>query len=68
MECPLASLVYRLAGHCGIPGIFFPDWFASKIMPVSAVVFVIGAALVVRNIYLHRKSNKQVETMRTPRV
>ena len=66
-ECPLASLVYRLAGRRGVPDIFFPDWFASNIMPVSTVIFVIGAALVVRNRYFRRKSNKRSQATQKPR-
>jgi len=48
-ECPLATLVHRLAGRHDVADIFFPDWFANKIMPVSAAVYVFGLALVARN-------------------
>lgn len=55
-ECPLATIVHRLAGRRDVGDIFFPDWFANKIMPASTVVYVIGLALVVRNLYRERKS------------
>jgi hypothetical protein len=55
-ECPLATLVHRLAGRRDIPDIFFPDWFANKIMPVSTVVYLIGVGLVFRTLYRERKS------------
>ena len=57
-ECPLTTLVYWLAGQRDVSDIFFPDWFARNIMLVSTVVYVAGIALVARNIYRERKSNK----------
>lgn len=58
-ECPLATLVHHLSGRRDVADIFFPDWFANKIMPVSALVYVLGMLLVARNIYRGRKSNPQ---------
>lgn len=58
-ECPLATLVHRLAGRRDVADIFFPDWFANKIMPVSTVVYVLGVVLVVRNLYRHRQSTRR---------
>ena len=54
-ECPLATLVHQLAGRRDIADIFFPDWFANKIMPVSTIIYLIGIALVFRNLYRDRK-------------
>ena len=64
-ECPLATVVHRLAGRRDIPDIFFPDWFANKIMPVSTGVYVVGLALVARRQYRKRKS-KRSPSMRDP--
>ena len=36
-ECPLATLVHKLAGRRDVPDIFFPNWFANNIMLVSTV-------------------------------
>ena len=58
-ECPLATLVHRLAGRRDIPDIFFPDWFANKIMPVSTGIYVIGVVLVAHQQYRKMKSNKR---------
>ena len=58
LECPLATMVHQLAGRRDVPDIFFPDWFANKIMPVSAVIYAIGVMLVGRNWYRKRKSSK----------
>ena len=55
-ECPLATLVHQLAGRRDVPDIFFPDWFANKIMPVSTLVYLIGMALISRNHYRGGKS------------
>ncbi len=66
-ECPLATLVHRLVGRRDVPDIFFPDWFANKIMPVSTVVYVIGVVLVSRSLYRDRKSDKRLQTTRKPR-
>ena len=55
-ECPLTTLVYRLAGSRDVADIFLPDWFARNIIPVSTVVFVIGIALIVRSEYRRRKA------------
>jgi len=66
-ECPLATIVHQLAGRRDVADIFFPDWFANKIMPASTVVYVIGLALVVRNLYRERKSNKRFQPTRNPR-
>jgi hypothetical protein len=66
-ECPLATVVHRLAGRRDVPDIFFPDWFANKIMPVSTVVYVIGVVLVSRSLYRDRKSDKRLQTTRNPR-
>lgn len=55
-ECPVATLVHRLAGRHDVPDIFFPDWFARQIMPVSTVIYVLGIGFVYRNLYLRRKS------------
>jgi predicted Na+-dependent transporter len=57
-ECPLATLVHQLAGRRDIADIFFPDWFANKIMPVSTIIYLIGIALVFRNLYRDRKYKK----------
>lgn len=61
-ECPLATAVHHLAGRRDVPDIFFPDWFANKIMPVSAVIYIIGVVLVARNLYRVRKSNKDIRS------
>ena len=53
-ECPLTTLIYHLAGRRDIADIFLPDWFARLIMPVSAVIFTVGVALVARNHYRRR--------------
>jgi hypothetical protein len=66
-ECPLATIVHHLAGRRDVPDIFFPDWFANKIMPVSTAIYVIGAVLVARNLYRDRKSNKRFQPTRNPR-
>jgi hypothetical protein len=66
-ECPLATLVHRLAGRRDVPDIFFPDWFANKIMPVSTVVYVIGVVLVSRRLYRDRKSARHMQPARNPR-
>lgn len=55
-ECPLATLVHRLAGRRDVADIFLPDWFARNIMPVSTVIFVIGVVLIVRSEYRRRKA------------
>ena len=47
-ECPLATLVHHLAGRKDIADIFFPDWFAKNIMPVSAMFYLFGVVLVTR--------------------
>lgn len=54
-ECPLATIVHKLAGRRDVADIFFPDWFANQIMPVSAVVYIIGVILVAGNLYRNRK-------------
>ena len=56
-ECPLATLVHRLAGRRDVADIFLPDWFARNIMPVSAVIYAIGVVLIVRRQYRTRKAN-----------
>ena len=56
-ECPLATLVHRLAGQRDVADIFLPDWFARNIMPVSAVIYAIGVVLIVRRQYRTRKAN-----------
>jgi hypothetical protein len=61
-ECPIATLVHHLAGRRDVPDIFFPDWFANKIMPVSAAIYLVGVVLVSRNLYRDRKSNKAVDS------
>lgn len=49
-ECPLATLIQRLAGgDRSVSDIFLPAWFADKIVPVSSVVFALGLGLVIRN-------------------
>jgi len=63
-ECPLATFVHRLAGRRDVPDIFFPDWFANKIMPVSTGIYVIGAGLVFRNLHRNKKSNKRFQPTR----
>jgi hypothetical protein len=60
-ECPVATLVYRLAGRRNVADIFLPDWFARNIVPVSTPIYLIGMALVARNWYRHRKSDKFIE-------
>lgn len=66
-ECPMASLVYRLAGRRDVSDIFFPDWFARNIMPVSTVIYVIGVVLVSLHQYHDRKSNKGTQPTQKPR-
>jgi hypothetical protein len=67
LECPLATLVHQLAGRRDVADIFFPDWFANKIMPVSTGVYVVGAALVARHLYRRRKSNKRLASSQSSR-
>jgi len=57
-ECPLATLVHRLAGRRDVADIFLPDWFARNIIPVSTVIYVIGVVLIVRCQYRRRKANR----------
>jgi len=66
-ECPLATLVHQLAGRHNVPDIFFPDWFANKIMPVSTIIYLIGVMLVFRNLYRYKKSNEGFQPTRNPR-
>jgi hypothetical protein len=66
-ECPMATLVYRLAGRRDVSDIFFPDGFARNIMPVSTVIYVIGIVLVARHQYREWKSNKRIQPTRKPR-
>ena len=66
-ECPLTTIVNQLAGRRDVPDIFFPDWFANKIMPVSTVIYIIGMSLVARNLYRDRKSNKRFQPTQNPR-
>lgn len=49
-ECPLATLIHRLADRRDISDIVFPDWIANKIMPVSTVVYLIGIGLVAKRL------------------
>ena len=65
-ECPVATLVHRLAGRRDVPDIFFPDWFARNIMSVSTVIYIFGVALVARNQYRERKSNFKSTRPRYP--
>jgi hypothetical protein len=53
-ECPLTTLIYHLAGRRDVADILLPTWIAELIMPVSAVIFAVGVALVARNHYLSR--------------
>lgn len=55
-ECPLATLVHELAGTTDVSDIFFPDWFAHNIFPVSTVIFLFGVILVLRNTMRGRAS------------
>ena len=55
-ECPLTTLIYHLAGRRDVADIFLPTWIAELIMPVSAVIFAVGVALVARNHYLDRRN------------
>ena len=55
-ECPLATLVYRLAGRNDVSDIFLPDWFARNIMPISTAIFVIGIVLIAGGEYRRRKA------------
>ena len=66
-ECPLSTIVHQLAGRRDTPDIFFPDWFANKIMPVSTVIYLVGVVLVGRNLYRNRKSNKHLQSTQKPR-
>jgi hypothetical protein len=66
-ECPLATVVHRLAGRRNVSDIFFPDWFANKIMPVSTIIYLVGVTLVSRNLYRGRKSNKRFQATQNPR-
>ena len=54
-ECPLATIVHQLAGRRDVPDIFFPDWFANKIMSVSTAIYLLGVVLVARNLYRDRR-------------
>ena len=60
-ECPLTTVVYRLAGRRDVADIFLPDWFARNIMPVSAVIYAIGVVLIARRQYRARKANIQAK-------
>ena len=53
-ECPLATLVHRFAGRSDVADIFFPGWFARRIMPVSTFVYLVGVVLVVRHLARRR--------------
>ena len=66
-ECPLATLVYQLAGRRDVTDIFLPDWIARNIMPVSTVIFVVGVLLIVRSEYRRRKANRRLLSPRHPR-
>jgi hypothetical protein len=66
-ERPLATIVHKLAGRRDVADIFFPDWFANKIMLVSTVIYLIGVALVAGNLYRVSKSNKRLQPTRKPR-
>jgi len=66
-ECPLATVVHQLAGRRDVPDIFFPDWFANRIMPVSTIIYIIGVVLVARNLYNDRKTKKHAWRFRDPR-
>jgi hypothetical protein len=66
-ECPFATLVHRMAGRRDVSDIFFPDWFANKIVPVSTVIYLMGVALVSRNLCRGRKSNRRIQPTRNPR-
>jgi hypothetical protein len=66
-ECPLATIVHHLAGRRDVPDIFFPDWFANKIMIVSTAVYLIGVILVARNVYRNKKSNNRFQPTQKPR-
>lgn len=66
-ECPLSTFVYRLSGRRDVPDIFFPDWFANKIMPVSTAIYTMGVVLVSRNVYRERKSEKRFHPTRNTR-
>ena len=66
-ECPLATFVHQMAGRRDVPDIFFPDWFANRIMPVSTVIYIIGVVLIARNLYNDRKSKKHSQRTRNPR-
>lgn len=58
-ECPLATAVHELAGRRDVSDIFFPDWFANRIMPISTVVYLAGATLVSRQLLHDRKVRKK---------
>ena len=58
-ECPLATLVHRLAGRSDVSDIFLPDWIARNIMPVSTAIFVIGIVLIVGGEYRRRKAQNK---------
>ena len=66
-ECPLATLVHRLAGRRDISDIFFPDWFAGNIMSVSTAIYILGVALAARNQYRKRQSARRLRQTRYPR-
>jgi hypothetical protein len=61
-ECPLATLVHQLTGRRNVSDIFFPDWFARNIMPVSTIIYLVGVLLVVRNLYRDKKSRRERES------
>ena len=65
-ECPLSTAVHRLAGRRDVPDIFFPDWFANKIMPVSTAIYVVGMLLASRNVYRDRKAAKRPQSTQGP--
>ena len=66
-ECPLATLVHRLAGRRDISDIFFPDWFTGNIMSVSTAIYILGVALAARNQYRKRQSARRLRQTRYPR-
>ncbi len=66
-ECPLSTIIYKLSGRHDISDIFFPDWFANKIMAISSTIYLIGVALFARNLYREKKSNKRFHPKQNPR-
>ena len=55
-ECIISTLVHDIAGRRDDSDIFFPDWFARNIVPVSTVVYLVGVSAIIRNSVMKKRS------------